>query len=195
MLIILIQPLSVASYILVILGLMVQQLYIYILMCQLIRKYTQIARSSLYRRQYSFSLYIFQICLLYTSSCSAIIRYSFRLKLLNKGCVTLQFKYLQLYYTIVNPFIAYLVTYKCLLFIFRVSQAELQQLRFSAGMGLQPHWYCLMGVLCPILLLVGQLVLRPGWVPQLSFVKRLFTRLYLPCLSPSPYRRFPIAQP
>ena len=49
-LIILIQPLSVAIYTLAILGLIVQQLYAYMLICQLIRKHAQVARSSSYRR-------------------------------------------------------------------------------------------------------------------------------------------------
>ena len=55
MLSILIQPLSIANYNLAILGLMLQQLYAYILIYQLIRKYIRVAKSSLYRLQYPFS--------------------------------------------------------------------------------------------------------------------------------------------
>ena len=171
------------------------QLHTYILMCWLIRKYTRVARSGLYKRQYPFGLYIFQICLLYTSFYRAIIRCFYKLKLLNKGRIALQFKCLQLYYTIISPFIACLVTYRRLPFMFRVFQAGLQQLRFSAGIGLWLYWCYLAGVLCPILLLVGQMVLRPKWVPQVSSVEQLSTRLYFLCLSPSPHRRFPVAQP
>ena len=191
----LIWPLSVANCILAILGLIVQQLYAYILIYQLIRKHTRVAGSSSYRRQYLFSLYIFRVYLLYTSSYRAIIRYSFKLKLLNRGRVTLQFKYPQLYYTIISPFIAYPVTYRRLPFIFRVSQAGLQQLGFSTRIGLQPRQYYLTGILRPILLLVRQIVLQLGQVPQVSFIKRLFTRLYFPYLSSFSYRRFPIEQP
>ena len=76
----------------------------------------RVARSSLYRRQYSFSQYILRIYLLYTSSYRAIIQYSSRSRLLNRGRIALSFKYLQLYYTIVSLFIVLisLVTYKYL---------------------------------------------------------------------------------
>ena len=154
----------------------------------------QVTRSSLYKKQYPFSQYVFQVCLLYTSSYKAIIQCSFRLKLLNKGRVTLQFKYLQLYYTIISPFIAYLVTYRHPLFVSRVSWAGLQQLKFFTRIGLWLHQYCLIGVLLPVLLLVGQMVLLLKQVFFISSIRRLSTRLYLLCLSPSPYKRFPVVQ-
>ena len=130
-----------------------------------------VTRSNLYKKQYPLNQYIFWVYLLYTSSYRAIIWCSSRLKLSNRGCVALQFKYLQLYYTIISPFIACLVIYRCLPFVFRVFRAGLQQLGFSAGMGLWPHQYCFIGVLYPILLLVGQIVLQLGWIPQISFIK------------------------
>ena len=158
-LIILIQPLFIAIYTLAILGLIDWQLYAYMLIYQLIRKYAQVTRSSLYRKQYPFGQYIFQVCLLYTSSYRAIIQCSFRLKLLNRGYITLQFKCLQLYCTIISPFIAYLVTYRCPPFVSKVSWAGLQQLKFFTRIGLWPHQYFLIGILLPVLLLVGQMVL------------------------------------
>ena len=164
------------------------------LICQLIRKHAWVARSGLYKKQYPFSLYIFRVCLLYASSYKAIIQYSSRLKLLNRGRITLQFKYPQLYYTIVNPFITYLVTYRCLPFMSGASQPGLLQLGFSARMGLWPYWCFLTGILRSVLLLVGLMVLLLGQKPQISSIRQLFTCLYLPCLSPSPYRRFPVAQ-
>ena len=160
----------------------------------LIRKYTRVAGSSSYRRQYPFSLYIFRVYLLYTNSYSTIIQYSSRLKLLNRGRVTLQFKCPQLYYTIISPFIAYPVTYRRPPFVSRVSRAGLQQLGFFTRIGLQPRQCFLAGVLLPVLLLVRQIVLLPGQVPLVSSVGRLSTRLRLPYLSRSPYRRFPVAQ-
>ena len=122
-LIILIQPLSVAIYSLAILGLIKRQLYAYILICLLIRKYIQVTKSGLYRRQYLFNQYIFRVCLLKTGFYITIIQYSSGFRLLNKGYIALQFKFPQLYYTIVINFIVVigLVTCQCLPFISRVS--------------------------------------------------------------------------
>ena len=123
-LIILIQPLSIAIYSLAILGLIKRQFHAYILMCLLIRKYIQVTRSSLYRRQYPFNQYIFQVYLLKAGSYIAIIQYFSRSRLLNKGRVALQFKFPQLYCTIVIDFIVVIgpVTYWHLPFMSRASR-------------------------------------------------------------------------
>ena len=126
-LIILIQPLFVTICSLAILGLIERQLYTYILIYLLIRKYIQIAGSGLYKKWYPFNQYIFQVCLLKAGSCIIIIWYFSRSRLSNKGCVTLQFKFPQLYYTIVIDFIVVigLVTYQRLPFISRASRLGL----------------------------------------------------------------------
>ena len=126
-LIILIQPLSVAIYSLAILGLIKRQLYAYILICLLIRKYIQVTKSGLYRRQYLFNQYIFRVCLLNASFYIVIIWCSSRSRLLNKKYIALQFKFPQLYYTIIIDFIVVigLVTYQYFLFISRASCLEL----------------------------------------------------------------------
>ena len=49
-----------------------------------------------------------------------------------------------------------LITYKCLLFVSGVSYLGLSQLVFFAEMSLWWCWYCFMGVLLSVLLLVGR---------------------------------------
>ena len=147
-------------------------------------------------RQYPFSWYILRIYLLYTGFYRAIIQYSSRSRLSNSSRITLQFKCPQLYYTIINLFIALvgLVTYRYLPFSSRATQQGLLRLGFFARMGLQRRWCCLIGVLRSALLLVRQRVLLLGQVPQISFFIRLSTLRYLLCLALSPRIRFPVPQ-
>ena len=71
-----------------------------------------------------------------------------------------------------------LMPHGCLPFVSKVLHLGLLQLVLFAGMGLWQYWYCFVGILLPILLLVGQFLFLLGWAPFVSFIVQLSSLCY-----------------